>query len=123
MLSQAEADPWLDAKGIIPAAQIYLNGADPRTPLASPLYANLHGLPPLLIQVGTDEIIHDDSARLAARAEAAGVQVTLDIWQDMWHVFQSFAYTLPEGQQAIEQIGVFVRQQVGLNAPAVAGVA
>lgn len=112
--TRAELDPWLSPEGLAPAAQMYLGQTDARHPLASPIYADLHGLPPLLIQVGTDEIIHDDSTRLAERAIAADVPVKLDIWEGMWHVWQSFAYSLPEGRQAIEQIGEFVRPLVGL---------
>jgi monoterpene epsilon-lactone hydrolase len=74
------------------------------------LYADLKGLPPLLVQVGTSEILLDDSLRLAERAKAAGVAVTLEPWEGMIHVWQLFAPMLPEGQQAIERIGEFVRQ-------------
>ena len=92
-------------------AALYLNGIDPRTPLAAPLYADLRGLPPLLIQVGTAETLLDDAVRIAARAREAGVQVTLEPWDDMIHVFQAFAAVLPEGQQAVDRIGEFVRAQ------------
>lgn len=114
LTTRAELDPWLDSNGLIPAAAVYLGEADPRNPLASPLYGDLRGLPPLLIQVGSDEILYDDSVRLAERAQEAGVAVTLEKWPDMWHVFQAFAGMLPEGQQAIEHIGEFVRARVGL---------
>ncbi len=83
---------------------------DAKHPLASPLYGNLKGLPPLLVMVGTHEILHDDSTRYAAKARAAGVDVTLEIAQDMVHIWPFFAAILPEGQQAIERIGAFVRQ-------------
>ena len=90
-------------------AKLYLDGKDPRTPLAAPLYADLAGLPPLLIQVGTAETLMDDATRLAERARKAGVKVTLEPWENMIHVFQVFAPMLDEGQQAIEKIGEFVR--------------
>jgi acetyl esterase/lipase len=106
----AEADPWLNAGRLSLVAGLYLGSADPRNPLASPLFGDLRGLPPLLIQVGTDEILLDDATTLAERAEAAGVEVTLEIWEEMWHVFQAFAAEIPEGQQAIDRIGAFVRQ-------------
>ena len=106
----ADADPWLNAERLTLVAGLYLGGADPRNPLASPLYGDLQGLPPLLIQVGTDEILLDDSTALAERAEAAGVEVTLEVWENMWHVFQGFAAEIPEGQEAIGRIGAFVRQ-------------
>ncbi|HYD19433.1 MAG TPA: alpha/beta hydrolase, partial [Patescibacteria group bacterium] len=79
-------------------ASFYLNGADPRTPLASPLYADLHGLPPLLVHVGADEVLLDDSTRLAERAQAAGVEVALRIWPDVPHVWQLFHRYIPEGR-------------------------
>lgn len=110
MTSKADADPMVQRDGLSKMAAMYLNGQSARTPLASPLYADLHGLPPLLIQVGTAETLLDDSTRLAERARAAGVQTTLEPWDDMIHVWQAFAALLPEGQEAIERIGEFVRQ-------------
>jgi acetyl esterase/lipase len=90
------------------AARLYLGDTDPSTPLASPLYAELAGLPPLLIQVGSDEILLSDSVILAAQAEAAGVDVALEIWDGMQHVWQFAARYLPEGQRAVDRIGAFV---------------
>jgi acetyl esterase/lipase len=90
-------------------AKLYLAEHPPRTPLAAPLYADLAGLPPLYIQVGTAETLLDDSVRLAERALEAGVDVTLEQWDDMIHVFQAFAPMLPEGQQAIDKIGEYLR--------------
>jgi len=116
MTTKAEVDPMITQKDAIEGAQAYLNGADPRTPLASPIHADLSGLPPLLIQVGTAEVLLDDSTRLAERARSAGVDVTLEPWDDMIHVFQFFAAMLPEGQQAIDRIGQFVRQHTGAKA-------
>ena len=87
------------------------NFADPRTPLAAPLYADLQGLPPLLIHVGTAETLFDDATRLAERAKAAGVNVTLEAWEDMIHVWHLFASMLPEGQQAVERVGEYIRQR------------
>jgi len=97
-------------EGIIEMAKAYLGEADPRIPLASPIYADLKGLPPLLIQVGTAETLLDDSTRLAKRAKAAGVEVILEPWEEMIHVWHAFAEILPEGQEAIERIGEFVRR-------------
>ena len=87
-----------------------LAGADPRHPHASPLYADLRGLPPLLIHVGDAEVILDDSTRLAAKASEAGVEVSLEIWDEMPHVFPAFA-GLPEADQAIEHIGAWLDQR------------
>ncbi|HVN85689.1 MAG TPA: alpha/beta hydrolase [Candidatus Binatia bacterium] len=111
MTSKAAADPMVQRDGLLKMAAAFLAGQNPRTPLAAPLYANLSGLPPLLIQVGTAETLLDDSTRLAERARKAGVTVTLEPWEDMIHVFQAFAPLLPEGQQAIDRIGEFMRQQ------------
>jgi monoterpene epsilon-lactone hydrolase len=110
--TKAEADPFVRKEMIQFMAEQYLGGRDPRTPLAAPLYADLHGLPPLLIQVGTAEILLDDATRTADRAKAAAVEVSLEVWDDMVHVWQLFAPLLPEGQQAIERIGAFIRQHM-----------
>jgi len=112
MTSKAAEDPMVKKALIGPIVRLYLNDQDPRTPLASPLYADLAGLPPLLIQVGTAEVLLDDSTRLAERATKAGVKVKLDQWQNMIHVWQLFASILDEGQQAIDRIGEFVRANV-----------
>lgn len=94
-------------------AGAYLNGANPRTPLAAPLYADLQGLPPTLIQAGGIETLLDDAVRLADRARAAGVDVELDVWEDMIHVWQLFAPMLPEGRQALGQAGAFIKKHTG----------
>ncbi len=109
MSSRAHLDPMVQKDHLLRMAKLYLGDLHPRTPLAAPLYADLSGLPPLLIQVGTAETLLDDATRIAERAKKAGVDVTLDVWEDMIHVFQAFAPMLPEGQQAIEQIGEFLR--------------
>jgi len=109
MTTKADVDPMVSREEILMLAETYLGGADPRTPLAAPLYADLRGLPPLLIQVGTAERLLDDAIRLAERARSAGVHVVLEPWEDMihmWHFFQM----LPEGQQAIDRIGEFIRK-------------
>ena len=87
-----------------------------RTPLASPLFADLRGLPPLLVQVGTAETLLDDSTRFAERARAADVDVTLDVWDDMIHVWHAFAIRcFPEARQAIERIGAFLRRALDMR--------
>jgi len=113
MTTKAEIDPMVMKEGIIELAQLYLGDADPRTPLAAPIYADLTGLPPLLIQVGTSEVLFDDATRLAERAKSAGVDVLLEPWEDMIHMWHAFAAILPEGQQAIDRIGEFVRKHTG----------
>lgn len=83
-------------------------GYDLTNPLVSPLYASLAGLPHLLIQVGSEEILLDDATRLAERARAQGVDVTLEVWAEMVHVWHAMAGFLPESRQAITRIGQFV---------------
>jgi len=113
VVTRAEADPWLTDEMNRFHAALYANGRDLRHPLISPLYADMQGLPPLLIHVGSDEIMLDDSKRVAERAKSAGVEVTLEVWEGLWHVFHAFAYRLAEGKQAIEQIGEFIRKKLG----------
>ena len=110
MVGKASVDPMITRQGLLESAALYLDGARPHSPLAAPLYADLYDLPPLLIQVGTSETLLDDSTRLADRARAAGVQVELDQWEEMIHIWPIFAPVLPEGQQAIDRIGEFVRR-------------
>ncbi len=106
----AAADPMLDADDIGHLAGRYLAGADPRNPYASPLYGDPAGLPPTLIQVGGDEMLRDDSVRMAERMRAAGCTVELEVWPRMPHVWQAFAGMLPEARRAIARIGAFVEQ-------------
>lgn len=113
MTTKAEVDPIAQREPILEMAKAYLGSAHPRTPLAAPLYADLTGLPPLLIQVGTAEVLLDDSTRLAERAKSAGVNVTLEPWDDMIHMWHWFAAMLPEGQQAIDRVGEFIREHTG----------
>jgi acetyl esterase/lipase len=93
-------------------AQLYLNETDLRHPLASPVFADLHGLPPLLIQVGTAEPFYDDSISLDARAKACGVETQLEVWDDMIHVWHYFHPMLSEGRQAIADIGQFIKAKI-----------
>lgn len=90
----------------------YLAGQDPSDPRVSPLLGELHGLPPILIQVGSDEMLLDDSMRFAEKARAAGVDIKLDVWPGMWHVWQAFTPFMPEARQAIVEIGEFFRQHL-----------
>jgi len=110
MTSKAKEDPVVQKEGLLGMAKLYLGGADPKTPLAAPVHADLRGLPPLLIQVGSAETLLDDSTRVAERAKAAGVKVDLEVWNEMIHVWQLFAQFLPEGQEAIAKIGKFIRE-------------
>ncbi|MGA2409105.1 MAG: alpha/beta hydrolase [Candidatus Binataceae bacterium] len=109
MESRAAEDPIVSRSMLLGWAKLYLGDIDPRTPLASPLYADLRGLPPLLIQAGSAEVLIDDATRIAERASAAGVNTTLEIWPEMIHVWHSFTAVLPEGREAIKKIASFVR--------------
>lgn len=110
MKTRLHVDPVASPEGTHLLAQMYLAGKDLRTPLAAPLHADLKGLPPLLIQVGDHETLLDDSTRVAEKARAAGVKVTLEVWPEMIHVWQLFASFLPEGQEAVEGVGKFIRE-------------
>ena len=111
--TKAEDDPLLDREMLEGMAAAYLGDRSRTTPLASPYYADLSGLPPLLVQVGTAEVLLDDSLRLADKAKAAGVDVTLEVWDDMPHVWQAFVSFLPEARQSLDSCGEFVRKHTG----------
>lgn len=110
--THADRDPLVFPEDIDRWGGAYLAGADPRTPLASPLHADLSGLPPLLIQVGSEEVLLDDSRVLAERCKAAGVDATLEVWDDMIHVWHWFGEYLDEAAQAVERVGEFVRARL-----------
>jgi monoterpene epsilon-lactone hydrolase len=110
--ARAARDPIVKTGGIDAMAAAYLGGADAKTPLASPLFADLTGLPPLLIQVGSEEALHSDAVALAARAEAAGVEVSFESWGGMIHVWQAFHPILAEGRDAIARAGAFVKRRI-----------
>jgi epsilon-lactone hydrolase len=109
--TRAAVDVVLTPAGLREAADWYLAGQDPSHPYASPVHADLRGLPPILIHVGDAEILLDDSTRFAAAASAAGVDVTLEVWDCMPHVWHAFTGLLPEADQAIERIGSWLRER------------
>ena len=111
MTTRAAVDPVVQKEGLLGMAKLYLGDADSKNPLAAPLHANLAGLPPLLIQVGDSETLLDDATRITERARKADVDVTLKIWDEMPHVWHLFAPILPEGRQAIEEIGAFFKER------------
>ncbi len=94
------------------SARYYLGDVDPRNSIASPLYADLAGLPPLLIHVGADEVLLDDSTRLAEKARAAGVRVELKIWPVVPHAWQLAPHRIPEARESLRESGEFLRQLV-----------
>jgi epsilon-lactone hydrolase len=112
MTSKAAADPTVQRAGLLDMAKMYLSGADPRSPLAAPIYGNLSGLAPLMIQVGACETLLDDALRLAKIGGAADVRVDLQIWPEMIHVWHLFHPELKAGREAIEAGGSYVRAMI-----------
>jgi acetyl esterase/lipase len=110
--SRRARDPMIAKDGLDAMAALYLGGADAKTPLASPLFADLKGLPPLLIQVGTEEALYEDATGLKARAEEAGVDVSAESWGGMIHVWHAFHPILSEARDAIARIGSFVKTHI-----------
>jgi len=111
--TNAKVDPltWRESQAVF--AKYYAGDQDAGNPLMSPLYGDLHGLPPLLIYVGGYEVMLDDSTRFAAKAQAAGVAVTLHIGEGMFHCYPACAPLFPEATQAMEEIGAFVKARTG----------
>jgi len=110
--TRRDVDPIVTREGVTMMAQAYVGAGDPKASLVSPLYADLRGLPPLLVQVGSDEVLLDDAVGLGERARAAGVDVTLEEWPSMVHVWHWFLPMLDEAQRAIDGIGAFVRARL-----------
>ncbi|MEM9507786.1 MAG: alpha/beta hydrolase [Cyanobacteria bacterium P01_E01_bin.35] len=108
----AEADPFVSPELLAIVVNSYLPDRNFLDPIVSPIHANLSALPPLLIQVGSQEILLDDSLRLVSKAARDNVAVELKVWQDMIHCFQLFAPNLGEGRQAIEEAGAFLEQHL-----------
>jgi acetyl esterase/lipase len=119
MASMADRDPMVKRDGLQRMADWYLGDADPRDPLVSPLFGDPTGLPPLLIHVGEVETLRDDAVRFAERATAAGVDVTLEVWPEMIHVWHAFGAAVPESEAAVTRVAEFVAARLGLSAPAV----
>jgi monoterpene epsilon-lactone hydrolase len=109
---RATADPTVQKATILMMAQWYLGGVDPRHPHAAPIYGELRGLPPLLIQVGASETLLDDSVALARKAGAADVVVDLQIWPEMIHIWHIYFPMLSAGRRAIASGGSFVRNAI-----------
>ncbi|MBN1207812.1 MAG: alpha/beta hydrolase [Myxococcaceae bacterium] len=107
--TRAGVDPWLKPELLEPFGKLYTGEHDREGPLVSPLFGDHRGLPPMLVQVGDQEILLSDSTRLAERAKGAGVEVELEIWPELWHVWHLFAPVLPDANAAFDRIGAFVR--------------
>ena len=111
-ITRANLDPCLTLKTTRKAVDYYFDAVEKTPPILSPLRQNLEGLPPLFVQVGDHEIFLSDSTRLAERAQDAGVDITLEIWENMWHVFQGLAIIMPESKRAIKNIGCFINNSI-----------
>ena len=113
MTTKEGIDPFFTREGLGRTAEMYLDGADPGQPLLAPaVHADLTGFPPMLLQAGTNELLLDDAVRLAERARAADVDVVLDVTADVPHVFQAFAGSLDEADQALDRAALFVAQRL-----------
>jgi acetyl esterase/lipase len=110
--TRARLDPMITMEMVTPLLRAYALNADTADPRLSPLLADLHGLPPLLIHVGSREILHDDSLRFANKASHAGVDVRLEIGRGLWHVWHAAAPWVPEADAAIRRIGSFLREHI-----------
>lgn len=114
--TRAAVDPWFHPGDIEVVARYYCPDESKwRNPLVSPVFANVAGLPPTLIQVGDDEILLSDSTRMADRLRAEGIEVELDVWPEMWHVFQLFVGKMPESRTAIYKMGIYMRQKLRMD--------
>ena len=111
--TKAAVDPIVTREGIAMMTEAYIGAGDPKQPLVSPLHADLRSLPPLLVHVGSDEVLLDDAVGLGARARAAGVEATVEEWPAMIHVWHWFLPMLDEAERAIAGIGRFVRARLG----------
>ena len=116
MTTRAQRDPWFKPPDMPIIASYYCEEDEYRNPLVSPVFADVSGLPPIYIQVGDDEILLSDSTRIADNIKAAGGEVTLEIWPDMFHVFQVFVHQMPESRAAIDQLAPFVKSRLGISA-------
>ena len=111
--TKAKAEAILNKDVLHEWALCYTDESNLTNPLVSPIHGDFHGFPPLLIQVGSEEILLDDSTLLAEKAKSAGVDVTLKIWDGMWHVWQALGDLIPENKKTFEEIGQFVQRQFG----------
>ena len=115
MSTHADRDPWFKPEDMQFVSSYYCEHDQLRNPLVSPVYGDLSGLPPICIQVGADEILLSDSTRAAEMIEAAGGKVDIEIWPDMWHVFQMFVCQMPESRAAIAKLGAYIRKVLAVD--------
>jgi epsilon-lactone hydrolase len=110
--TRAQADPYFLKSQAAGLVRSYLRDADPKNPLASPLYGDLTALPPIRVHVGDDEVLLDDSRRYVERAVAAGVDATLDVWMGMAHGFTNAVGTMHAANQALDAVGIFLKERL-----------
>ena len=111
--TRADQDPWFEVTDMSVVARYYCPDESKwHDPLVSPVFANVSGLPPMLIQVGNDEILLSDSTRFAEKLDAAGIDVEIEIFPDMWHVFQMFVRKMPEARKAVAKIGQYIDKAI-----------
>lgn len=118
MDTHADRDPWFKPEHMGLLTEYYCDSDEKSDPLVSPVFGDFSGLPAIYIQVGEDEILLSDSARAAQKIESAGGEVNLEIWPDLWHVFQVFVRFVPESREAVRRIGEYTRRKLRC-APAV----
>ena len=111
--TRADKDPWFHASDMEVVIDHYCGESEVRNPLVSPVFANAVGLPPVYIQVGDHEILLSDSTRFAEMMRESGGVAELEVWPEMWHVFQPFIGKMPEARRAIKDIGKYVRRLFG----------
>jgi acetyl esterase/lipase len=111
MKTRADRDPWFRPDEIEVVVSYYCPNEDVRNPLLSPVFANVAGLPPTMIQVGDDEILLSDSTRFADKLRTADVDVALEVFPEMWHVFQLFVGKMPESKAAVKKIGAYIKER------------
>lgn len=112
METRRDQDPWFDPEHLPHITKYYCDDTELQNPLVSPVFANVAGLPPTLIQVGDDELLLSDSERLAENLLAAGAGVEIDVWHGMWHVWQMFIGFMPESRAAVKKLGKFVHDSL-----------
>jgi epsilon-lactone hydrolase len=112
-LTQIKSEVLLTADKLLNWQRFYTATQDPSNPLISPIYASFHDFPPMLIQVGSNEVLLDDSRLLAEKARQGGANVTLKIWPEMWHVWHAVGELMPESRQAFDEIGEFLKLHAG----------
>lgn len=110
MVTCSKTDPFITRETSILHANRYIGKHDPKSPLISPIFADLSGFPPMIIQVGEYEVLQSDAVRLSENASRTGVDVSLEIWDGMWHVWHMLVGRMPESRRAIDKLGAFVRK-------------